>query len=364
MNKRLGTLVLLSLALPFFPRALAQQQQPAEPQSTETGIPWAYGFATPATAAATEPARGGGPGGAPGAGGGGRGGRGGAAEDLDVPKQLPGSTLTFTLRQINNNTAPADWFPQDHPPMPEVVAHGRRPGVNACAFCHGPNGNGRPNNANLAGLPANYLLQQLEDFASGARTSWDKRKRTTTQMVDFAKHLTPEDARAAAEYYASLKATPWIKVVETDMVPKTRIVAAGGGLTLALEGAEAGTEPLGMRIVETPVDAEQTEPLRNPRSGFIAYVPRGSIAKGRELALRGGGGKTVACAACHGEGLKGTDTFPPLAGRSPGYLARQLYDFQHFTRVGPGSALMQPIVQHLSEEDILELVAYVGSLQP
>ena len=82
------------------------------------------------------------------------------------------------------------------------------------------------------------------------------------------------------------------------------------------------------------------------------------------LVLRGGGGKTVACASCHGEDLKGTDKFPSLAGRSPGYLARQLYDFQHFTRVGPGSLLMQPVVRDLSEEDILNITAYVASLQP
>lgn len=359
MKKSLGTIALVWLALQFMPRVGAQQQ-PQTP--TDDGLPWAYGFSTPATAAP-------GPGAAPAGGGRGRGAGGGrptvAPEaEMDVIRHVPGSTQAFTLRQVDNNTAPADWFPGDHPPMPEVVAHGRRPAVNACAFCHYPNGNGRPNNAGLAGLPANYILQQLDDFARGARNSWDKRKRNTTQMIDFAKSLTPEDAKEAAEYFASITPQPWIKVVEADMVPRTQNVGGGGGLTLPLVGADAGMEPLGMRIIETPVDVEQTEPLRNPRSGFIAYVPRGSVKKGQDLALRGGGGKTVACAACHGEGLKGTDKFPPLAGRSPGYLARQLYDFQHFTRVGPGSALMQPIVAHLSEEDILDIVAYVGSLQP
>ena len=136
------------------------------------------------------------------------------------------------------------------------------------------------------------------------------------------------------------------------------------GAMASVEGAGAGMEPLGMRIIETPVDVEQTEPLRNPRSGFIAYVPRGSVAKGQALATRGGGGKTVACAACHGEGLRGTDKFPPIAGRSAGYLGRQLSDFKHFTRVGPGSALMRPIVENLSDEDILNITAYVASLQP
>jgi cytochrome c553 len=121
-----------------------------------------------------------------------------------------------------------------------------------------------------------------------------------------------------------------------------------------------------MRIVETPEDVEQTEPLRNPRSGFIAYVPMGALKKGEELVERGGGGngKTLACAACHGPGLQGNDKFPSLAGRSPSYLARQLSDFQHYTRSGPGATLMRPIVQKLNDEDILDIVAYVSSLKP
>jgi cytochrome c553 len=161
-----------------------------------------------------------------------------------------------------------------------------------------------------------------------------------------------------------MKWTPWIEVIETDTVPKMYFVGGGGGLCLPLEGEQAGQEPLGLRIVETPRDVNQTEPLRNPRSGFIAYVPRGSVKKGEALVLRGGPGKTVACAACHGEGLQGHENFPPLAGRSPSYLARQLYDIQHFTPVGPGAQLMQPIVQNLNEEDILDISANIASLQP
>ena len=283
---------------------------------------------------------------------------------MDAIRHAAGSTEAFNLRQVGSNTGPADWFPGDHPTMPEVVAHGRRPAVNACGFCHYPNGKGRPNNAGPAGLPVNYILQQLQDFTTGARTSWDKRKRNTGQMIDIAKGLTPEDAKTAAEYFASMKWTPWVKVVETDTVPKTMYVGGGGGLCLPLEGAQAGTEPLGMRIVETPVNVEETEPLRNPRSGFVAYVPPGSLKKGEALVVRGGSGKTLACAACHGEGLRGNDKFPSLAGRSPSYIARQLLDFQHYTRVGPGSQLMQPIVQKLSEEDILDITAYLASLQP
>jgi cytochrome c553 len=357
--------------LQFAPRAsAAPQQQQAAAQNPNAGVPWAYGFSTPIPAA---PAAG--RGGAAAAGGGAGAGRGGAAaaapaapaapaEDEDAIRHVPGSSQAFSIKQVDNNQGPADWFPEDHPPMPEVVAHGRRPAPNACGFCHYPNGKGRPNNAGPAGLPVGYILQQLDDFTTGARTSWDKRKRNTQQMIDIAKALTPADAKAAAEYLSSMKWTPYIKVIEADTVPKTYFAGGGGGLCLPFEGPQAGMEPLGMRIVETPADVEQTEPLRNPRSGFIAYVPPGSLKKGEDLVVRGGNGKTLACAACHGEGLKGNDKFPSLAGRSPSYLARQLSDFRRFARVGPGSQLMQPIVQKLNDEDILNIVAYVSSLQP
>ena len=343
--------LLILLIAPF---ANASPQRPqTDTQSNETGLPWAYGFSTPAPPEPV-PAR---PAPGPAA----------PAEPKEVMGtvlHVPGSGRAFSLKEVDDTFGPADWFPDDHPAMPEVVAQGRKPSVNACGFCHYPNGKGRPNNAGPAGLPANYILQQLEDFRNGARMSWDKRKRNTGQMITIAKGLTAEEARAAADYFASIKWTPWIKVVETDTVPKTHFVGGGGGLCLPLEGSEAGTEPLGMRIVEMPQDIEQTEPLRNPRSGFIAYAPLGSVKKGEALVERGGAGKTVACAACHGEGLKGHGNFPSLAGRSPSYLARQLYDFQHFTRVGPGAQLMQPIVQNFSEEDILDVTAYIASLQP
>ena len=129
-----------------------------------------------------------------------------------------------------------------------------------------------------------------------------------------------------------------------------------------LDGKE--TEALGQRILEMPVDPEATEMYRNPRSGWIAYAPIGSIKKGEELVLKGGMGKTVACAACHGADFKGNGNFPPLAGRSPSYLARQLYDIQHYTRNGPGTQLMRPVVQNLSEDDILAISAYLASLEP
>src|ERR1700752_4445537 len=180
-----------------------------------------------------------------------------------TPRTLPGSTLSFPLVNIRDAFGPADWFPGDHPAMPEVVAKGRKPDVRACSLCHYPNGKGRPENAGVAGLPVSDITQTMNDFRSDARKSGEPRKANTNVMIAIAKGMTEDEIKAAAQYFGSMKWTPWIKVMETKAVPKTRIQ---GGMFLRLEGEE--TEPLGMRIIETPENVEHTETLRDPRSGF------------------------------------------------------------------------------------------------
>ena len=121
-------------------------------------------------------------------------------------------------------------------------------------------------------------------------------------------------------------------------------------------------EPIGNRIITLPEDQARAR-LRDPDSGFIAYVPVGSLAKGRELAVSGGG-RTLPCAACHGQDLKGAGDVPRLAGVHPIYIARQLYRFRDGTRNGAGAALMKPAVDRLTDDDIVNLSAYLGSLAP
>jgi len=276
-----------------------------------------------------------------------------------TPRELPGSTLKFPLANIRDAFGPADWFPGDHPPMPEVVAKGKRPDVRACSLCHYPNGKGRPENAGVAGLPVSYFIQTMHDFRSDTRKSAESRKANTNVMIQIAKGMTEDEIKAAADYFGSMKWTPWIKVMESRTVPKTRIQ---GGMYLRLEGNE--TEPLGMRIIETPENVEHTETLRNPRSGFIAYVPMGSIKKGEELVTTGGKGKTVQCAFCHGADLKGLGPVPGLAGRSPSYIVRQMYDMQAGARHGVWTDLMKPVVAKLTDEDFVSIAAYLSSRMP
>lgn len=305
---------------------------------------WAYGFPQPGAPAAP-------------AGRGGGGGRGQAPPDPS-PKHLAGSDLEFTSAQIRDGFGPADWFPGDHPKMPDIVAHGRRPDVRACALCHYPNGKGRAENAGIAGLPVPYFIQQMNDFRNGLRKSAEPRKANTNVMIAIAKAMTDEEIKASAEYFGSMPWTPWIKVVESDTVPKTRIAA---GLFLALEGSEK--EPIANRIIEVPESAEATETYRNPRSGFFAYVPPGSLKKGEAL-VTSGAGKTLACGGCHGADLKGLGPVPGIAGRSPSYLVRQMYDMQAGVRKGVWTPLMTKVVSRLSEDDMLQIAAYTASLKP
>jgi cytochrome c553 len=314
---------------------LAQQEPPP---------PWAYGFTSAAAGTAASPPA---PAAAP------------AAVDDKTPHRLPDSVGAFTIPQIRDAFGPADWYPGDHPPMPEVVARGRRPDVRACSLCHYPNGKGRPENAGIAGLPYAYFVQAIADFKSDARKSADSRKANTNIMIAIAKAMTEEEVKASAQYFSSMKWTPWIKVVETDTVPKTRIA---GGMFLKLDGSD--TESIGHRIIETPVERERTETLRDPRSGFIAYVPPGSIKRGAALATTGGNGRTSQCSICHGEGLKGLGPVPGLAGRSPSYTVRQLFDMQRGVRKGVWTDLMTSVVAKLSHDDLIALAAYTASLTP
>ena len=280
------------------------------------------------------------------------------APDDGRPRRVVGSTEAFTLTHIRDLFNPPDWHPDDHPPMPEVVGRGRKPAVYACGYCHLPNGLGRPENANLAGLPAAYIKQQLVDFKSETRVSSVPTLLPQALMSGVAKMVTEAEAESAAAYFAALRPGPWIRVVETDTVPKTHVE---GWMLVPVTTGE--TEPIGQRIIETAEDLERTE-LRDARSGFVAYVPVGSIDRGEAFVRSGGGGRTVACGTCHGADLKGLGPVPGLAGRSPSYVVRQLYDFKHGVRNGLWADLMDAAVANLTLEDFVEIAAYTASLTP
>jgi cytochrome c553 len=281
-----------------------------------------------------------------------------APKDDGSLRHVPDSELGLTLSQVRDGFVSPDWHPNDHPPLPQIVAHGRKPEVMACGYCHRASGTGGPENASLAGLPAGYIVQQMADFKSGARSTAIPLRAPPKNMIALAKFATPAEIEEAAAYFSSLKLKPIIRVVESDMAPKTYV----HGWHLAdLKTGE--TEPIGQRIIEVPEDLEQFV-SRDSRSRFIAYVPNGSIQTGKTLASTGGGGRTVQCAICHGPDLRGIGPIPGIAGRSPSYLFRQLFDIKHGARAGIASALMKPTVEKLTTEDMIALAAYAASLEP
>jgi Cytochrome c553 len=243
--------------------------------------------------------------------------------DSVTPLHLKGSRRTFTLAQTRNQNAPPDWYPNLHPRMPESVARGRVRSVSACGYCHLPDGQGRSENATLAGLPAEYILRQLADMKSGARKAALAGWAPFANMHRVADSVTAEDARSAADYFARIRARPHFKVVERAEIPAVYQV---GYLYAAKKSG--GSEPLDGRLVEIADDLERHE-LRDPKATYTAFVPPGSIAAGKRIATAKEKTPLRACASCHGPKLLGIGPIPPIAGRSPSYLLRQLLAFRN-----------------------------------
>ena len=273
--------------------------------------------------------------------------------------ELDGSDAKFTFTQLRNFFSPPDWYPAEHGPMPELVLHGAKPQSYACGFCHLPTGLGRPENAPLAGLPAAYIVRQVEEMASGVRKSALPDRYPQALMTKVAEQAA-KDPRLleAAKYFESLTFVSHVKVVETDTIPK---VENTHWIWKKADGT--GTEPLGNRLIEVPDDYNRFL-LRDGHLTYTAYVPKGSIALGEKLATTGADGKTIACGDCHGADLRGMGLAPPIAGRSPSYIARQLFDMRAGARGGEAAALMKDVVARLTNDDIIALTAYVASREP
>jgi len=277
-------------------------------------------------------------------------------KDDGMPHHVPGSTVALTRTQIAGRDRVPDWHPESHPQMPAIVDKGRMPDVRACGYCHTPSGAGRPENASLAGLTPAYIKQQVQNFKDGNRKGSEPKRVPQNLMIGIAQHVTDAEVEQAAAYFSQLKPVSYVKVVEAGTVPKTTVI---GGMMA--KHSEGGTEPIGARIIEVPDDTERAE-LRDEKTTFTAYVPMGSLKKGETLVTTGGG-KTLQCTICHGADLKGVGDVPHIAGRSPSFLMRQLYDIQNGTRSG-SAALMKQVVDKLDNDDMIAIVAYVASRQP
>ncbi len=260
--------------------------------------------------------------------------------------RVKGSTKEYEAAKIAGNANPPDWFPEEHGPAPLPVKGGT--GITmACGSCHLMSGQGHPESADLAGMPAEYLIRQMAYYKDGTR-------KDDARMGPIARSTSDRDVRQAAEYFAALKPRTLVKVIESANPPRTFIATAGRHRQLHPSG---GTEPIGHRILEIPADALGTE-IRDPHAGYIAWVPPGSIAQGEALV------KSAECGSCHGDKLKGSGEVPRLAGLQPLYLARQLFDLQYGSNASKAAGLMKRAVANLSEDDIIDISAYLGFLPP
>src|SRR5262249_17952184 len=233
-------------------------------------------------------------------------------------KTLPGSARAYTQEQIDDLANTPDWFPDQHPEPPAIVLKGHGDAL-ACSACHLTSGLGHPESADLTGLTVAYMIEQMRDFKSGARID-------VPRMNKIAKATSGEESQQAAEWFARLKPGPFTRVVETDTVPKTFV--GDGRMRFAEPSGEI--EPICNRIITLPEDPARAR-MRDPSSGFIAYVPVGSIAKGQTL-VHSSNGTTMPCSACHGQALNGMGNVPRLNGVHPIYIVRQLYRFRDGTR--------------------------------
>ena len=282
-----------------------------------------------------------------------------APYDKVSPLHIPNSKVSFTEAELNDLFKAPDWHPDSHSAMPSIVANGRPPDVYACGFCHTAGGQGRPENASLAGLPAAYILSQLADFRSGARKSaWSGPYRPADLMIHTIQNATAEELSTAATFFAAQSLLPRVVIVETERVPRSHIV----GWVYAAEKSEE-REPLGQRLLEFAPDPVRHE-NRDDEMRYIAYVPPGSIDRGRHIAQAGADSPATACNSCHGPELRGVGLVPPIAGRSPTYILRQLLAFQTGARTGATGLPMRAVVKNLRIEQMIDAVAYAGSLTP
>jgi len=265
------------------------------------------------------------------------------------PKQIPNSTKSFTTKEIDDLANAVDWFPNEHPPAPSIVLKGHGDAL-ACGVCHLMNGAGHPESASLAGLNAEYIKRQMADFKSGVRNE-------PNRMNKIAQALSDDEVNQAAEWFSKLPpSTTWTTVKEAGTVAKTFV--GGGRMRFALPAG--GTEPIGAWIITLPEDQSRAT-KRDTHSGFVAYVPPGSVNRGKALVTTGGGGKTVACTTCHGDALQGLGSIPHLVGLHPIYVARQLYSFKDGNRHGLEAAVMKKPVEKLTDADIIAIAAYIGT---
>jgi len=264
--------------------------------------------------------------------------------------EIEGSSQRYSQQQIDDKFSAPDWFPKQHEKMPTTVKFGKKPKVWACASCHLASGSGHPESASLAGLDSQYLQTQMNAFADDSRLDY------SGHMNRMAKELTKAEIKEISDWFSALTPRKVTQVIETTQVPKTYVDET----RMRLVTQPNIMESIGNRIIEVPDNLSEVK-KRHPDSRFISYVPKGSIKRGESI-VNTGNGKTVPCASCHGTDLAGSTIAPSLVGNFASYTVRQLHGFKGGSRKGGKSVMMLGVVNALTDQDIVDISAYLSAL--
>lgn len=175
-----------------------------------------------------------------------------------------------------------------------------------CVSCHQANGSGKhveegESWPRLAGLKAEYIIKQLDDFRSGSRSN--------ATMKQFASMLNEQQTADVAAYYSQLQPT------------------RGQG---------------GEKADEAMLQRGEMIALRGDWSNYI-----------------------VSCTSCHGPGNQGSGTtFPGIAGQHAGYIEAQLQAWKSKTRNNDPQDLMATVARRMSDNDIRAVAAWLANQTP
>lgn len=189
-----------------------------------------------------------------------------------------------------------------------ITQQGNNNGAPACMSCHGEAGQGNASAGYpyLAGQAKAYLIKQLQDFASG--------KRTSPIMQAFAKALNKQEIEALADYYASL-----------------------------------------------PLPNQADKQVTNTKK--LAATSTSNINdKGEKLATKGKWSAGMpACFQCHGQQGQGiAPNFPAISGQPAAYIKQQLEHWRNGKRKNDPIGLMQAVAAALDENEIAAISDYLA----
>ena len=213
-----------------------------------------------------------------------------------------------------NRMQQADWFPEDHPAMPSIVANGRAgdPNAHACSLCHYPNGKGRPENASVC-RSAGLLLP-----AAARRLPARPAEERGVAQGEHGAHGAHREVADAGRNEAGRRI---LRLDEVDAVDPRRRDQHGAEddeprrhLESRLRAKARARNRLACASSRRPRTSEQTEVLRNPRSGTSSPMCRSDRSRRVKRSSRPAAtARRSRAANCHGADLMGMGPVPGIA---------------------------------------------------